>query len=260
MRDSPQRPCAKRFASKVELQMGMIYRLAIWVLLMIVPPASAVAGSFDVDLSNAWAHCRDALYQSSPGQADGPATAEALDAFLAAWDRLTNRWTAHPPAPYDRDAEFGAMLGAIGDIAEQARHEIRHGRMLQTHATLSQVRALLAEGRRRNGLEAYADPLDAFDEKLAETAEDELDAPDISADQFVLLVEQAGVLAYLVERMEKRAPARFLDDPAFLEQVESLAARVRALRVAVLSGRRDPVAACLADLRREFDRFYLLYG
>lgn len=239
-------------------------RLLAGVALLMISLASTAQASdgavFESQFSDAWTHCRDALYQSAPDYADREATAEALRAFAAAWTELTDRWAAKPPPQYSEDADFGQELKAIGELAMQARGQTRHGQLDQAHQTLAQIRALLAEMRRKNGVTRYTDQLDAFDEKLAETADDDLDQSDLTPTQFVELCEQVGVLGYLAERLQKRTPAALTTDDAFLDMVDGLARQVQGLKAAVLSGRRAPIEAALSDLRRSFDRIYLLYG
>jgi hypothetical protein len=233
------------------------------LLIFLVVPFGARAGAiddFNHRFENAWAQYRDAFYRSAPGHEDRPAAEEALRAFLAAWRGLSHRWATTPPPQYGEDAQFGKELQTITEVAAQAAAELAVGRLPQAHATLSQIRKLLAEMRQRNGLEAYTDRLDAFDEALAEAADDDLDQPELTPTQFVQLCEQVGVLSYLAERMEKGAPTELADDANFYDMVEGIARQVRILKAAVLDGKREAVAAALADLRQSFDKFYLLYG
>ncbi len=236
-------------------------RVVLLALLIVSGPAAAgESADFSHQFGDAWAHYRDAFYQSAPDRDDRPATEEALRAFRSAWSGLIRRWATQRPPQFSEDREFTAGLRAVAEIASEADHQLGHGALGQVHLTLGQIRLLLAELRRRNGLQDYADELDAFDDKLSEAGDDDLDQAELSPDQFVLLVEQLAVLAYLAERLEKRAPPQLADDAAFYEMVEGIARQVRGLKVAVFDGQRAPVVAALVDLRRSFDRFYLLYG
>jgi hypothetical protein len=239
---------------------GHTVRAALIAMAVALPAQAGEIADFDTQFNIAWAQYRDALIQSGSSHADGPATREALNAFHTAWRGLELRWSAHPPPQYGEDAEFAQELAAIAEVAHHAARQTHVDEIEQAHITLQQVRALLADMRRKNGLERYTDHMDAFDEKLAETADDGLDQPELTHDQSITLIEQTAVLAFLAERLEKRAPANLIDDESFLAQVEGIAGQLRGLKAAVLDGRRDPVVAALSDLRRSFDQFYLSYG
>ena len=236
-------------------------RLVLLAMLFASGPADAgESADFVHQFADAWAHYRDALYQSAPDRDDRSATEEALRAFRSAWSGLIRRWAAQRPPQFGEDREFATQLRAVAEVAGEAEQQLGHGALGQAHLTLGQIRLLLAELRRRNGLHDYADELDAFDDKLAEAGDDQFDQAELRPDQFVLLVEQLAVLAYLAERLEQRAPPQLADDAGFYDMVETIARQVRGLKVAVFDGQRAPVVAALADLRRSFDRFYLLYG
>jgi hypothetical protein len=203
---------------------------------------------------------RIALYQSDPLHQDNASANEALSGFLTIWNGIIEQWETCQPHHLPIAEEATRSLFAIKDVAAKSSAEIRHGRLNQAHLTLRQIRPLLADLRRAEDPEIYIDHLDAFDDKLAETADDDFDDNEISPDQFVQLCEQVGVLGYLEEKMEKKAPTRWADDPTFLDALEDLSRQIRGLKITVFRGQRDPIRAALADLRRNFDHFYLLYG
>lgn len=246
-------------AEKV-MRVGRFLAIAAFCAVSALPAHAGDIADFDTALANAWAHCRDALYQSRPGGGDQPATSEALAAFVAAWDELEERWGDAPPPHYSEDVTFSHELAQVGEVGRRAAAFARTGRVGQAHAALSQIPALLAEMRRKNGIETYTDHLDAFAEALAEITDDSFDTPELSPRQVVLLVKHVGALAYLGERLEKRAPARLAGDEAFLALLETLNAELRSLEAAAIAGQRTPVRAVLSDIRRTFERLYLFYG
>lgn len=237
--------------------------LAALCLLSLAAGTAAHAGpiaEFDGALADSWAHCRDALYQSDPAHTDDKAAIEAMTAFRRSWAKLSARWSASPPPHYSEDPDFTQDMTDIAEVAEDALRLAEEGDIGQARSTLLQVPALLSEMRRENSIDSFTDRLDAFSEKLAEITEDSFDRAELSPPQVVALIRQVSVLDYLGEQLEKRAPARVAEDENFLAMVEDINAQLRGLGIAVLAGQRAPVLAALSDLRRAFDRFYLLYG
>ncbi|PKU22315.1 hypothetical protein [Telmatospirillum siberiense] len=208
----------------------------------------------------ATAYYREALFQSDPLHQDGAAANSALAAFRVAWRAVAERAADCAPCRPIQEDEVEQRVQDIADVAEKAELQNDRGRLDQAHLTLSQIRPMLTDLRHAGEPHDYAAPLDAFDDKLSETTDDDLDEEEISPDQFVQLCEQVGVLAYLGEKLEKRAPARWAGEPEFLDALENLSRQVRGLRAAVLRGRHAPIRAALSDLRQSFDRFYRLYG
>jgi hypothetical protein len=236
-------------------------RLLILALMFDANPATARnLSSCDRHLTDASAQYRDAFYQSGAQHRDVNAEKEALRAFRAIWNELVKNWAGCLAPGQNDNEEATQRLYAIEDIAAKAAAETEHGRFNQSYQTLRQIRPLLADMRHTDRLATFSDDLEAYDDKLAETADDDLDEGEISPDQFIQLCEQAGVLGYLGERLEKNAPTQWSSDPAFLDSLENLNRLMRGLKMAIFRGQRDPIRAALSDLRRDYDHFYLLYG
>lgn len=235
--------------------------LALPLLLCLSGPAAADGiAAFESQLSDALNQYRDAYVHTGPSLNDPAAGKEALAAFVTAWKGLSDRWSDHPPPHYSEDPLFAEDMAAIAEIAGQALARAKAGAPAQAHASLGQARALLAEMRRRNGLHGFADEMDAFDDRLSEEGDSLLDDPQLTPEQAIQLLEQTAVLAYLGERIQKQSPGALADDANFLEMTEDLNRQIRGLQMLISAGQRDPVMAALKDLRRQFDRLWLLYG
>jgi hypothetical protein len=235
--------------------------MALLLVLSLASPAQAGdAADFEAQLGDALGQYRDAFAHSGPSLPDPAAAKEALSAFTAAWKKLSDRWAGHPPPHYSEDSAFASELADISTIAAQASAQAKAGVLEQAHASLGQIRALLAEMRRRNGLHGFADEMDAFDDRLAEEGDSLFDDPQLPPEQTVQLLEQTAVLAYLGERIQKQSPTALADDANFLEMTEELNRQIRALQGLIAAGQRDPIVASLKDMRRHFDKLWLLYG
>jgi len=237
-------------------------RLFLCCLLMLAaaPALASPQAEFDDQLANALAQYRDASYQTAPTHSNKSAGQEALQAFLASWSRLRDRWQSAAPPRYADDPGFATSLNDIAEIGRETQFELTQDHLPQAHDRLRQVRALLADLRHRNGVALYLDALEAFDDVLAETADLGLDSPNLAPEQALRLTQQTAVLSYLMERLYKQAPARLSDDPVFLDQLEELNRQIIGLSLLIPLGRCEAVTAALADLRRRLDKLMLAYG
>lgn len=243
--------------------MGKRFLSIVVLLFMLAGPNTAKAGEIDEFnglMAIAWAHCRDALYQSLPDQSDAKATESALLAFNAAWKILRDRWKAGPPPHYSEDPDFQAELALIAEIGNQALALARKKQITETQAALQQIPSLLAEMRRKNKIEIFTDQADAFRELLAEINDASFDQFELTPPQVVDMIKMIGALSYLRERLEKRAPQHLTEDDYFLEKTNEIDKHLQELTLAVLAGQRTPILRALRDLRQSFQRFYLLYG
>ncbi|HIJ37659.1 MAG TPA: hypothetical protein HPP80_02070 [Rhodospirillaceae bacterium] len=240
----------------------MLRRLILLALLL-MPTAGKAGDASEVQrrLDTAWAHFRDAFYQSEADHPDPAATGAALKAFLAAWSGLLPSLEGRiPPPPFPQDQDIPAEMRQIAVIARQAADQTAAGQLPDAHSSLYRIRAILADQRRRNDITSYDDLLDGFDEKLAEADDGDFGQAELTADQFVRLCEQLGVLAWLAEQLEKRAPRALQDDQDFFRRIEGVARQVTAVKTALLEGQSAAVIAALQALRRDFASFYFLYG
>ena len=215
---------------------------------------------FEAQWEAAWSQYRQASFAASPIDHAPQAAQQALQAFLADWTQLTRQWSGHPPPHYAEDPDFAEQLNAIGMLAAQATQQMEHGKLDQGYDSLLQIRALATALRHRNGLAEYRDLLTLFDEKLAEAEDDDFEAPQTSPELTFTLIEQVGVLAFLVEQLEKNAPPALIDNTDFVAALAEIDQQTRGLRAAIVAGRSAPTQAALADLRRALTLLIRTYG
>ncbi len=247
--------------------LATVINKAFWRMILLAAMTAAPCLAADSEQTAAFAaqmaeirqFYRQALYHSDPLHQDLGAMRAALAAFSRSWGLLAEPlW---PTADRSGTPFFEDDRQAVGEIASASLAFADAGRPEQAHHSLGQIRPLLdALAGRDGGDGGFDEWMLFFDDKLAETADDEFSQAELEPAQFVRLCEQAGVLDFLGEQLARRAPARYGADPDFLEALENIAQQIRGLKVSILQGRRDPVRAALTDLRLSFDRFYLLYG
>jgi len=89
-----------------------------------------------------------------------------LQQFVAKWGKVTETLSENPPAPFAKDPEFGASLAEILNAAKDAQASLDRGDVKTAVATLTPVRGILADVRRRNGLRTLSDCIDDISGKM----------------------------------------------------------------------------------------------
>jgi hypothetical protein len=184
---------------------------------------------------------------------------QAVAQAQQAWMTLSERYGSRPPAPYDRDPKFADTLAAVAAVYERAAQQIRGQGLPQAHATLEQVRDLMADLRRRNDVVVYSDHMNAYHaemEKLLEHGAQTLASPQGP----LRLMEQVGSLAYLAHRLRSEAPAALLREAEFTPLLEAVEASVSALRAAALSQDVAAARAAIGKLKGPYSRLFLKFG
>jgi hypothetical protein len=236
----------------VRLTLGSI---AIAAALLAAP---AWAGDAFTDaVQAAYVPYRAALFRTnSKAQAGSEqAVAEARARFAA----LSQRYTAAPPVPYDRDAEFAATLKKIDAILAQAEAQIRDRQLAQGHETLEGVRDLLSGLRRRSGVVVYSDHMNAYHDAM-EHAIDDAERTLARPGGMLTLAGQAGVLHYLARRLKTEAPAELTRDAEFDPLVDAVQGSVNGLRDAVVRQDEAAARAALGKLKAPYSKLFLKFG
>ncbi len=219
-------------------------------------PALAADAVTDA-LQAAYAPYRAALFRTN-----GSSRAEAEQALAQArqaWKDVGDRFGAQPPAPYDRDREFGATLAQVAKVYDQAAAEIGAGRLPEAHQTLEQARELMAALRERNGVLVYSDHMNAYHaamEHLLAEAPQQLATPQ----GLPALTAQVGVLDYLARQLRAKAPAALRQDAEFDALLGTVEASVRAVRQAALSQDTAALKEALGKLKPGYSRLFLRFG
>lgn len=220
--------------------------------------AAANAADAVTDAVNeAYAPYRAALFRTnSKAQAE---STQAIGAARDAWRRLSERFGAKPPPPYDRDQAFAETLAKVSAVYDRAADEIREERLADAHETLEQARDLMAELRRRNGVVTYSDHMNAYHEQMEHVLIDGAKLLD-SPNGLAKLTAQAGVLEYLAARLRSEAPPALAKEAEFGRLVAQVQASVVALREAVFA--QDPKAAreAMKQIKRPYSQLFLKFG
>lgn len=208
-------------------------------------------------INQAYAPYRAVLFRTnSKAQAESE---QAMGQAQQAWKSIQSRFASRPPIPYDTDPEFGASLNAVARVYEQAAGEIGQGKLPQAHETLEQARDIMAELRRRNGVIAFSDHMNAYHAEM-EHVLGQGPAMTGSPQGMLTLVSRVGVLDYLARRLRGEAPKALQNDPEFSAALQALEASVSALQRAVMAQDAAAAREALDRLKGPYSRMFLKFG
>lgn len=218
----------------------------------------AAAGDVVTDaMQAAYAPYRAALFRTN-GKSQ-PEAEQAIRQAQQAWSGVRERFGRQVPAPYDRDAGFGATLDKVDAVYDKAAREIGAGRLPAAHETLEEARDLLAALRQRNGVVVFSDHMNAYHAEMEHLL---IEGPKILATPQGLgpLIAQAGVLDYLATRLRTQAPAALLQDGEFDTLLKDVETSVQAVRKAALAQDAAALKEAVGRIKQPYSKLFLKFG
>jgi hypothetical protein len=221
------------------------------------PAAAGDTDDFHAAVAGAYGHYREAYHYLETGNADLGAV--ALDAFVAAWKKLAERYAGKPPPAYAQDADFAEALAAIAGKAESAVNAAPGEALL----ALRPIRGDLAALRRRSGQRLFSDCVD--DMKAAQNARyfpsRRRRALNFGQPRAVAAFKAAAAHAETwYRRCRDEAPAAVGASPEFRRLFEGAFARFARLEALVDARDEQQIYNALGELR-SFDKLiWLRFG
>ena len=228
-------------------RLAMAVVVAMVVGLAEAPAMAGETAEFDAALSEAWSHYRVALAQSGR---DGAAAKGELTAFLDSWRKLQERWGTKAPPQFAEEVEWPETLAAVADIAGRAQAAPEHA-----EETLTEIKAVLADLRRRNNVAAFSDVMNDFGAML----DDAIDAETPSAKNARARRDQLAVLRWLADRIQKDAPRAVQETPEFAKMTENLIANIERARV-MAESKPDALDRALAAIKASYGKLFVKFG
>ena len=233
------------------------FALVLLAAVLLAPLARAADAVTDA-LQAAYEPYRAALFRTNAGSAIE--SQRALTAAREAWQQVRERFAGSAPAPYDRDRDFGATLAAVDAVYGRAAGDVQQGRLAAAHETLEEVRDLLAELRRRNGVVTFSDHVNAYHaqmEKVLQAGAEQLAAGPAG---LIELGFEAGALEHLAAQLRAQAGAALLGDAAFVAALDAVQSSSARLRAALRASDVEAVRKSLGELKPPFSRLFLRFG
>lgn len=193
---------------------------------------------------------------NSRSQADSEAT---IAQASQAWQALVAQYSKTPPAPYDRDSQFGQALQEVGAVYTKASDEIHAHKLAEAHETLEQARDLMAELRRRNQIIVYSDHMNAYHAEMEQMLGH---GPEWTgqAQGFLLLMAKMGTLEFLAARLRTEAPPELATNPAFGPALKAVDQSLATLREAILAQDATRVREAIPKIKAPYSQLFLKFG
>lgn len=184
---------------------------------------------------------------------------QAMAQAQQAWGQFVTRFSAKPPAPYDRDPEFANSLAEVSDVYAKAAQEIANNRLHLAHESLERVRDILSALRKRNHVIVYSDHVNAYHAEMERVL---IDGPKTLAEPngMLQLTMQAGTLGYLAQRLRSEAPPEYTNNPEFLNLVQTVESSVTGLKSALLEQNPAAAKAAISKIKPAFSKLFLKFG
>ena len=235
----------------------------VWVRSLVVATLAGTLG---------WAQAADpvteamqlanAPYRMALFKTNGTSQSEALQALAqaqAAWDKLAQQFVAKVPAPYDRDAAFGASVAAVTKVYTQAQSEINAGDLKAAHNTLEEARDIMSELRRRNQVVVFSDHMNTYHEVMEHVMVDGADT--LTKPQGMQrLTMQAGALRHTADRLRTLAPEALTQNPEFMALLQAVQQSVTQLEEAVLAQDSTAAKAAIGKLTGPYSKLFAKFG
>lgn len=231
--------------------------LAAFMLAALATACAWAADPVTEAMQAAYGPYRVALFKTNSN-----AQSEALAAIVEAqksWAGLRERFAAQVAAPYDRDAQFADTLARVDAVYRKAWQEVDKQQLSAAHATLEEVRELLADLRKRNNVVVFSDAMNAYHAQMEHVLGDGpalLATPGAHAP----LVASVGALVYLAQQLAANTPAQQATNPEFQQALQAVLHSANALQKALWS--QDDAAAkeALSKLKAPYSKFFLKFG
>lgn len=223
----------------------------------LLPLSGLAADALTEAIQKSYAPYRVALYKTN-GKSQAEAR-EVLDQAREGWARVASQFGVRPPPPYDRDRQLPQTFDAIDKAYAKASGEVDQNKLGKAHATLEEVRDLLADLRRRNGVIVFSDHMNAYHTAMEDMVADGTDLL-AKPDGKLRLMARIGVLDYLAKNLKSEASPELAANADFAELVKGVVKSVADLEAALLADKEEAVKEAINALKKPYSRMFMKFG
>lgn len=234
---------------------------AVVFLFALAPAAGASElSAFNTAAADAYGHYRQASFSLRRSASPDIAALE-LESFIEKWQAVVENFVDAPPDAFADDPKWGETLKEIASRAETALAALDSGDAEAAEETLTPVRGLFGDLRRRNGVTTYSDVIDALSAEMEAFLKYRRNPPDFSdRGQVNAMLRQAAVVGYLFDQCAARAPEELLANAEFIRQIEGARESMEKVWKAAETGDLRLLSVGIGEVR-SFERImFLIFG
>lgn len=201
-------------------------------------------------------------YRAVLSKTNGKSQAEAravLDQAREGWARIASQYGVRPPPPYDLDKQLPQTFDDIDKAYAKASREVDQNALSKAHATLEEIRDLLADLRKRNNVIVLSDHMNSYHTAMEEMVEDGV-ALQAKPDGQLRLMARVGVLDYLAKNLSSEAAPELKANAEFVELAKGVTKSVSDLEAAVLANNETALKDALGALKKTYSRLFIKFG
>lgn len=237
-----------------------IFLLGLFVSFFSVTPGhTGNVDTFNDDVSKAYAAYRSAanyLRTDNPGIA----FLELSDASDV-WKKISKTYATNSPSPYKTDTEFRATLSQIAKVLIEGRDLAESGDAKASLKTISPIRSLLYNLRKRNGIRLYADCITELNRAMEPIFVHRRVIPDLNIESLkAQITNESRTYQNLLTDCRSLAPASYISDQEYIRLFDGTMESITSIFPAIESRKAQRVINVIRELR-SFDRIiYFKFG
>jgi len=236
----------------------VVSALAVVLVVGLCAATSVLAADPVTDaMQEAYAPYRAALFKTN--SASRAESLQAMNQAQQSWSQLSERFSAKPPAPYDRDPGFAASLAEVTRVYAKASGQIAADQLGAAHETLEQARDILASLRRRNQVIVFSDHMNAYHAEMEHVIKDGAEMLE-QPHGIARLTAVSGALSYLADKLVAEAPASYGKNEEFVALARAVRQSVDDLQAALFAQDAAAARAAMKKLKPPYGKLFLKFG
>ena len=240
----------------------IFFALALLIVLAHVTPATVQAAAvhdFHDAAALAYRHYRAAMFYLRTGNA--MVASFELEQMARRWNAVIDRFGTAPPDVYSTDFSWEKTLRDIQKRADSALETAARGDAKAARKQIMPIRRILSALRKRNGVTAYSDTVDAANAAFARLWRYRHKPPDFSSVGELDRLRQAlAVTIHWCERVQADAPPAIRDDEEFKRLMDRHLSSLGRVWVAIKEKSRLNLINILRELHSSDDLLFLKFG
>jgi hypothetical protein len=241
----------------MSIKTTLVLRAISAVICAFAVASAHAADPFTDAMQEAYAPYRVALFQTNSKLQ--PESQRAVQQAQQAWSGVMAKFSANPPAPYDRDTSFVKSLDQVARVYSLAAEQVAENQLNTAHETLEAARDIMAELRRRNQIVVFSDHMNAYHAEMERVL---IDGPKVlpQPNGVQQLTEMLGVLDYLARRLSKEASTVSTKDEELAGLVKAVDQSIIDLRAALLTRDSARISAAIGKIKQPYSKLFLKFG